>query len=205
MCLPAHWLHDKGVHNAPIVFTRRNHHGLVADIRRRNRHHCICKGTRRRWRGAAWFQPGQEDGLAWCSRPTGVEQRQEGGLGHFPHIAARLALTSNKSRPPQLAASFMTDLCRYQPLLRSHHRTKAKSAFDLSPGRLLPFEFRSGPFCQGQRSPSPRVDPRRIVCRHSFASPRLAVFPRRSAYRFRTADRPRYAAQYQTACHRRPS
>lgn len=64
--------------------------------------------------------------------------------------------------------------------------------------------FKSGPFCQGPRSPSPSVD-RLPIVGHPFASRLIAVFPRRIAYRSRTADRSQHAARYQTASHRRPS
>jgi hypothetical protein len=96
-----HWLHNKGVHNAHIICTSRNRNSLVAPIRCSNRHNFIGKGAWQRWRAAAWFQPGPEDWLAWCSCPAGLEQRQEGRLGYFPHITPRLALKGNKSRPPR--------------------------------------------------------------------------------------------------------
>ena len=81
-----------------------------------------------------------------------------------------------------------------------------RGLFRPAPGvEIVSFEFRSGPFCQGQWSPAPSVDPPRIVCPRPSASRRLAAFPRRSACRSRTADRPQHAAQVQTACHRRPS
>ena len=136
-------------------------------------------------------------GMVLTSHRDGAKAKRSVGAlpAHHPPAGA----AGNKSRPPQLAASFMTDLCWYQPLPRSHNRTKVESAFAPSPGSLIPFEFRSGPFCQGHRSPASSVDPNRIVCPCQFASPRLAVFPRRTACRSRTAYRFQHAAPYQAS------
>jgi hypothetical protein len=77
--------------------------------------------------------------------------------------------------------------------------------FDTPLTSVVPFEFRSGPFCQGHRFPSSSVDPRRIVCPRQFASPQLAAFPRPTGCQSRIAYRPQRVFQRLISSHRRPS